>query len=102
MTSSNEEKAGHPPIPDDIANHLLDLLANDDAFRAVFASDPHTALVAAGLSSEQADAALEGPTCLRVSTLASKEEIADARDKLKHSLTAQGAHTVVFCFDAKA
>jgi putative modified peptide len=102
MTSSNEEKAGHPPLSDALANHLLDLLANDDAFRAVFASDPHAALLAAGLTAAQADAALEGPSCLRVTELASKESIADARDRLKHSLTSEGAHTVVFCFDAKA
>ncbi|WP_313342093.1 NHLP-related RiPP peptide [Stenotrophomonas sp.] len=102
MNSSNEEKVAHPPLPDTIANHLLDLLANDDAFRAVFAADPHAALIAAGLTDKQADAALLGPSCLRVSSLASKEAIADARDRLKHSLTSEGAHTVVFCFDDKA
>lgn len=102
MNSSNNENVAHPPLPDAIANHLLDLLSKDDAFRDAFAADPRAALIKAGLDEKQADAALVGPTCLQVSTLASKEAIAAARDRLMHSLTSEAAHTVVFCFDDKA
>ncbi|MGH8039105.1 MAG: NHLP-related RiPP peptide [Stenotrophomonas sp.] len=102
MNHSNDERVAHPPLPDEIANHLLDLLSKDDTFRASFAADPRAALIEAGLDEKQADAALVGPTCLQVRKLASKEDIAAARDRLMHSLTSQAAHTVVFCFDDKA
>jgi len=99
MNTKHNGDAAHPPLSQEIAIHLLDLLSQDDAFRELFALDPEQALIQAGLSPEQAAQALCGESCMRVDTLASKEAIRAAREHLLQSLTSEGAHTVVFCFN---
>lgn len=64
-----------------IVDALLDKLSNDDPFRALFATDPHTALEALGYR-HPAD-------CMRVQTLASKEDIQAAQTELREQLLAK-------------
>ncbi|HYQ22684.1 NHLP-related RiPP peptide [Stenotrophomonas sp.] len=97
MSTEGNNPQSHPAFTTEFATHLLDLLSSDDAFRTLFVSDAHAALVQAGLTSADADAALVGDSCMRPETLASKEEIAAARDALLESMTSQTAHTVPFC-----
>ncbi|MGH8073872.1 MAG: NHLP-related RiPP peptide [Lysobacter sp.] len=90
--------AGHPPLEPSVADRLLELLSTDDGFRAKFQQDPSTALKQAGLS--DAEAALSGTSCMRVSNLASKEEVQASREVLQNYLTSAGTHVVVYCFEA--
>lgn len=71
---------GTPPAPlhPDVVNRLLDLLSTDDDFRALFTRDAGAALVQAGGDTG-------GGECLQLAagqTLASKEQIANDRQKL--------------------
>ncbi|KAF1700553.1 NHLP-related RiPP peptide [Pseudoxanthomonas suwonensis] len=88
------------PLDPAVANELLDRLASDDAFRDLFSSDPRAALSSLGheVSAEETLA------CMRTNVLASKDEIASARDALRTRLTghATGAMTVIFSFEAGA
>lgn len=100
MSIDNNQKNGHPPLAPEVADRLLDLLSSDDKFRTEFAKDPGAALQSSlGLAPQQTQAALAGASCLRVTSLASKEEVQAARDELRGSLTAAGAHTVVFMLE---
>ncbi|MCB5177924.1 NHLP-related RiPP peptide [Streptomyces antimicrobicus] len=89
------------PIPPKVVDRLLDLLATDDEFRALFVADRHAALVRAGheLSEEQLRSG-SSFACLMVDQLADKEAIAEARDQLRGYLLGAGTHTVVFALDA--
>ncbi len=72
------------PLPPALVDALLDKLATDDAFREAFARDPRSAL-----SSLAGAVELQGFTawsCLTVSRLASKEEIARDRQLLRSQL----------------
>lgn len=95
---NDQNPVAHPPFPTAIAQRLLSLLSSDDTFREVFSTNPKEALLQAGMTQWQADAALAGRSCLFVQTLASKEEIASAKERLMQSLTSHSAHTVVFIF----
>ncbi|WP_295914909.1 NHLP-related RiPP peptide [uncultured Xanthomonas sp.] len=95
-----DQPQGHPPFDLATAQQLLTLLSTDDDFRALFAQDPGAALRSLGLSEQRAAAALEEPTCLCTSDLATKEEIQEALELLLAYLTAEGTHTVVHCFEA--
>lgn len=88
-------------IPPHVVDRLLDLLATDDAFRALFQENRHAALVQAGyeMSEEQLRAASPFG-CLIVDLLADKQAIADARDELRAYLLSPGTHTVVFALSA--
>lgn len=87
---------GPPPAPlhPNVARKLLDLLSSDDDFRDLFKRDAHAALVQAGYvpphgSDPTQAAALSGGACMQLSpsdTLASKETIAQDRQKLEESL----------------
>ncbi len=99
MSNHHNDNAAHPPLSQEMATHLLDLLSEDDAFRELFTLDPEEALIQAGLSQEQAAQALHGESCMRVTTLASKEAIRAAREQLMQCMTSEAAHTVVFCFN---
>ena len=87
---------GTPPAPlhPQVARKLLDLLSTDDDFRDLFKRDAHAALVQAGyVPPHDADptmlSALSGGDCMQLSssdTLASKEKIAQDRQKLEESL----------------
>ncbi|MBD0707261.1 MULTISPECIES: NHLP-related RiPP peptide [unclassified Streptomyces] len=92
-----------PRIPPRVADRLLELLATDDSFRALFTADRHTALVQAGLD---ADPALLKEAaelrCLLVDELASKSDIAAAREALTAHLTSDASHTNPHAFEAGA
>ncbi|HEY0335018.1 MAG TPA: NHLP-related RiPP peptide [Stenotrophomonas sp.] len=96
----NTIKGSHPSLDPAIATELLSRLAEDDSFRDLFSRDPGQALRQLGLSDEAAEAALAGQSCLRTTQLASKEEIAKAKEALMDSLTASAAHTVVYAFES--
>lgn len=91
----NQNGPGPAPLRPQVINKLLDLLSSDDDFRALFQRDAHAALVRAGYEpSADADpaqaAALSGASCMQLSmsdTLASKEKIAQDRQKLERSLS---------------
>ncbi|WDS34739.1 NHLP-related RiPP peptide [Pseudoxanthomonas sp.] len=68
--------ADAPKLTRDQAIQLLDLLCGDDAFRAQFATDPAAALHGIGI-----DYGLEPPPCSCVDVLASKAELAEAREQ---------------------
>ena len=93
-------QAGHPPLDRALATRLLAELAENDAFRLRFASHPSAALQELGLSAEAADAALQGVSCLKVNSLASKQDILKSRELLQNYLTSEGSHTVVYCLEA--
>ncbi len=100
MSHHHHGNAAHPPLDQEMATRLLDLLSEDDAFRELFAHDPEQALIQLGLSPEQAALALRGESCLRVTTaLASKEALRAARERLMQSLTCAQPHTIVFAFN---
>lgn len=99
MSTNQGDNAAHPPLSQEMAAHLLDLLSEDDAFRELFTRDPEQALIRAGLSPAEAAQALCGDSCMRVTTLASKEAIRAAREQLLQNMTSEAAHTVVFCFN---
>ena len=88
----------HPLLDAETADKLLGRLSTDDEFRAQFQSDPTGALSSVG--HPEATAALAGVSCMRVETLAPKEEIQASRDVLKQYLTSTGSHTVVYSFEA--
>lgn len=68
--------ADTPRLTRDKAIELLDLLCGDDAFRERFATDPATALRSIGI-----DYGVEPPPCGCVEVLASKAELAEAREQ---------------------
>jgi len=103
----DERKAGaHAPLPPVVADELLELLSTDDDFRSMFQSNPAAAI--ARLGHAPAGEPVEGRSidkgdafyCMTSENLASKEEIASTREELKHFLTSQTDHHVVFCFEA--
>ena len=76
-TSSNDcdQAPEHPGLDPVVADILLEKLSTDDAFRERFQENPGNAL-------------------------ASKEEIAFAREQLAKHLSQRGNHNVIFCFEA--
>lgn len=77
--------AGNPTLSKEVVAALLDKLGEDDAFRALFASDPAAALEQVGAA--KADAA-GCARCLKVTRLADKKTIRDSRTALTGQLTA--------------
>lgn len=88
--------AGHPPLDPTVADKLLQLLSTDDEFRELFVRDREAALTQVGYS-EPANASIQ---CNTVSNIASKEDIAAAREELKQHLTSNAALTNPHCFEA--
>ncbi|MET9349503.1 NHLP-related RiPP peptide [Streptomyces termitum] len=90
-----------PRIPPGVADRLLELLSTDDAFRELFRKDRHAALVRAGFEADperlRETSAL---ACLRVDELASKADIAAAREALRAHLTSDASHTNPHAFEA--
>jgi putative modified peptide len=82
------KKVGPAGLTAEVADRLLDLLSTDDAFRAQFVADPSAALRVAGyVAPANSDENFADPgQCLLVTALASKEQIASARDTLNGSL----------------
>lgn len=90
-------------IPPEVADRLLQLLATDDAFRELFKGDRHAALVQAGLDADPSRLReTSGLPCLVVDRLASKSDIAAAREALKAHLMSDASHTNPHAFEAGA
>ena len=104
MSTMNKE---HPPLPRHVAEQLLQLLGSDDQFRNLFTSDVTSALALLGyepalgrVKAARAPQAGELLYCMTAATLASKEEILQAKDQLTAHLTSETDHRVVFCFES--
>lgn len=96
VANAEGNEQGHAPLDAQTADKLLELLSTNDQFRELFTSDRQAALAQVGYP----DAAEPSIQCTSVDQLASKEEIAQAREELKSVLTSQAALTVVHCFEA--
>lgn len=92
----NTGSTAHSPLDTSTADRLLELLSSDDDYRALFAHDRQAALKQIGYT----DASHPSVQCTSVDRLASKDEIAAARDELRAYLTSEAALTVIFCFEA--
>lgn len=100
------------PLDPKVADRLLDLLSTDNDFRRLFKKDPQAALVKAGWMPPKAETpgvskVRKGPpkllppgTCYAVTSIAPKQEIAAARDRLQAYLTSSLAPTNPHCFEA--
>ncbi len=86
----------HPRLSAADASTLLDHLIGNDEFRSHFTASPAKALASIGL-----DGAVGENDCMKISTLASVEELSQVRDGLQAHLSGSvAAMTVVFCFEA--
>ena len=81
------KKIGPPPVGEHVADRILDLLSTDDAYRALFVRDAKAAMEQAGYVHADETAAHPG-FCWLVTNLASKEDIARNRARLKGALNA--------------
>ncbi len=106
-TSSNDcdQAPEHPGLDPVLADILLEKLSTDDAFRERFQENPGNALASLGVAEAQAlidHAPKPGDLfyCMTTHSLASKEEIAFAREQLAKHLSQRGNHNVIFCFEA--
>lgn len=88
----------HPAMDPAIVDELLEKLSTDDAFRDRFAAQPRQVLADLGHMASADNALL----CATTTTLASKEEIANARAALRAHLCSHNtmAMSWVFCFEA--
>jgi putative modified peptide len=84
-----------PPLPADTVQRLLDLLTNDDQFRASFSANPSHALATLGVDMDMAR-----NCCDPIANLASKEEFRATREGIMKQLQTQGPFRIVFCFEA--
>ncbi len=79
-------------LSEDTVDALLDKLATDDGFRALFQKDPRAALAQVGDKASADRAVTEGAwSCLAVGELASKETIKATRDSLRKQLVSAQA-----------
>ena len=80
----------------EFADKLLDKLSTDDKFRAAFQKDPRSALQQLGYETPKDEVGAEGSDpvlCLGDGlSLASKEDIAAARDRLRGQLSGSAFH----------
>ena len=81
----------------EFADKLLDKLSTDDDFRDRFQADPRAAVESLGYVTPEADRGKPGADpciCLAdmATTLAKKEDIAKARNKLREQLTSAPFH----------
>jgi putative modified peptide len=77
------------PLPQNVVETLLEKLATDDTFRALFQKDPEAALKQAGSTNPKQDCA-----CLNASNLPSKQIIQQTRTALLSQLTTKLSHAV--------
>lgn len=75
---------------------LLQLLGSDDEFRALFERDPSSALKQCGVEV----APDQVPACLTVGTLASKQELQQARELIQQHLLSMGTYYNPHCLEA--
>ncbi len=69
------------PLPADIVDQLLDKLASDDDFRALFSNDPEAALTQLGHKPPPGSC-----DCMTPGKLADKQTIAASRDSMRELL----------------
>lgn len=86
------KKTKTAPLDKKVASRLLDLLSTDDEFRERFQLDPRVALQEAGYVPPE-DSLPEALIDCRVTNLASKSMIAEARETILAMLTAGLNHT---------
>jgi putative modified peptide len=90
-TQVSTAKKRSAPLDPQVADRLLDLLSTDDAFRKLFMRDPRAALDQVGFVNTTD---LPSPTdCFWPPQLASKTQIAAARDEIRIMLTSGLAQT---------
>jgi putative modified peptide len=86
-------------FPADVAGRLLDKLASDDEFRALFLADARAAMRAIGFETPAEHAGVPGSDpivcCLEMKQLAPKEMIAQSRARLVSKLSAMPFHYAV-------
>jgi len=70
------------PLPHNVVETLLEKLATDDTFRALFQKDPEAALKQAGSTNPKQDCA-----CISASNLPSKQIIQQTRAAIHSQLT---------------
>jgi putative modified peptide len=80
------------PLDPQVADRLLDLLGTDDAFRRLFTRDPATALAQVGFIRPEGTVA-PNDCFWGITQLASKAQIAQARDEIRLMLTRGLAQT---------
>jgi putative modified peptide len=86
-----------------IVDVLLEKLASDDAFREQFQRDPRSALASIGHGPAADSAVKEGIwACCATTALASKQEIAASRDKLRSQLMSAQASYHPITLEASA
>lgn len=82
----------------EVANHLLEKLASNDEFRALFLANPRAALAQVGHTTPEVDRDIKGRDpvlcCYSMKKLATKEDISAARGSLHAMLS-----TSVFHYD---
>lgn len=88
----------HPPLDFATADRLLEKLSCDDEFRAHFSDDWRAALAQVGYS----DAYAASVKCGETRNLASKEEIAEAREALHAHLTSYKPMMMSWIFNFEA
>lgn len=87
---------GHTPLDPKVADKLLELLSTDNEFRANFEKDPKAAVQSLGHDVPEGVQLV----CMSTSKMASKEEIAQAREAIKDFLTSAAAYSNPHCFEA--
>jgi len=87
---------GHTPLDPKVADKLLELLSTDNDFRARFEKDPTTAVQSLGHTVPEGVQL----SCMDTTMMASKEEIAAARETIKDFLTSAAAYSNPHCFEA--
>lgn len=102
---ANSTGGSQGPLDPKVADALLERLSTDDGFRERFSRDPRSALAEVGgattvTTSSDTEEHAPAMGCLSVSQLASKEEIAKARDELRSHLTSNLSQTNPHCFEA--
>lgn len=83
-TQVSTRKKRAAPLDPQVADRLLDLLSTDDAFRKLFSRDPREALAQAGFVNTTD---MPSPADCKIWPLASKSQIAAARDEIKKMFT---------------
>jgi putative modified peptide len=83
-TQASTAKKRSAPLDPQVADRLLDLLSSDDAFRKLFSRDPREALAQVGFVNTTD---LPSPADCKVWPLASKSQIAAAREEIKKMFT---------------
>jgi putative modified peptide len=94
--ATRKSGGGHKPLDPAVADKLLELLSTDNGFRKQFEQDPTGAVKTLGFEVQEGVQL----TCMNTNTIATKEEIAEAREAIKSFLTSAAAYNNPHCFEA--